>query len=61
VQKTGRVPDELRDRIGAHLLLQSEDGPSASMRFVTERARNYEFQGFRRTDSAAEFAVHVPF
>lgn len=61
VQKTGRVPDELRDRVGAHLLLQSEDGPSASMRFVTERARNYEFQGFRRTDSAAEVAVHVPF
>ncbi|HEU4721255.1 MAG TPA: capsule assembly Wzi family protein, partial [Gemmatimonadaceae bacterium] len=39
VRKTDRVPDELRDRIGAHLVIQSEHGPSASMRFVTERAR----------------------
>ena len=61
VQKTGRTADELRDRLGTHLLLQSESGPSLSLRFMTERARNFEFQGFRRTDSAGELGVHVPF
>jgi hypothetical protein len=61
VQKTGRTADELRDRLGVHLLVQSEAGPSASLRFMTERARNFEFQGFRRTDSAGELGVHLPF
>ena len=61
VQKTGRTADELRDRLGTHLLVQSEAGPSLSLRFMTERSRNYAFQGFRRTDSAGELGVHVPF
>jgi len=41
--------------------VQSEAGPSASLRFMTERTRNFEFQGFRRTDSAGELGVHLPF
>jgi hypothetical protein len=61
VQKTGRTADELRDRLGTHLLVQSEAGPSVSLRFMTERSRNFAFQGFRRTDSAGELGVHVPF
>jgi hypothetical protein len=61
VQKTGRTADELRDRLGMHFLVQNEAGPSVSLRFVTERSRNYAFQGFRRTDSAGELGVHVPF
>lgn len=61
VQKTGRTADELRDRLGTHLLVQSEAGPSVSLRFMTERSRNFEFQGFRRTDSAGELGIHVPF
>jgi hypothetical protein len=31
------------------------------MRFVTERARNYRFEGYRHTDSAGEVAVHLLF
>ena len=61
VQKAARTADELRDRLGTHLLVQSEAGPSVSLRFVTERTRNYDFQGFRRTDSAGELGVHLPF
>ncbi len=61
VQKTGRTADELRDRLGTHLLVQSEAGPSVSLRFMTERSRNFAFEGFRRTDSAGELGVHVPF
>jgi hypothetical protein len=61
VQKTSRTADELRDRIGAHLLVQTEAGPSFAARFVIERTRNFEFEGFRRTDSAAELGLHVPF
>ena len=61
VQKTSRTPDELRDRLGTHILVHNEEGPSVSVRFVTERSRNFAFQGFRRTDSAGEIAVHVPF
>lgn len=61
VQKTSRTPDELRDRIGAHLLVQLESGPIFALRVVTQRTRNFEFQGFRRTDSAGELSVRVPF
>jgi hypothetical protein len=61
VQKTSRTADELRDRIGAHLLVQLESGPAFALRLVTQRTRNFEFQGFRRTDSAGELSVRVPF
>ena len=61
VQKTSRTPDELRDRLGAHVLVQTEAGPTVSVRFATERTRNYAFEGFRRTESAGELAVHLPF
>jgi hypothetical protein len=61
VQKTARTADELRDRLGATLLLQSDAGPAVSARFVTERSRNYRFQGYRHTDSAAELAIHLLF
>jgi len=61
VQKTSRTPNELRDRLGAHVLVQTESGPSVSVRFMTERTRNYAFQGFRRTESAGEIGVHLPF
>jgi hypothetical protein len=61
VQKTSRTPDELRDRIGAHLLVQLESGPIFALRVVTQRTRNFEFQGFRRTDSAGELSARVPF
>ena len=61
VQKTARTPDELRDRIGAHLLVQLESGPAFALRLVTQRTRNFEFEGFRRTDSAGELSVRVPF
>jgi hypothetical protein len=61
VQKTSRTSDELRDRLGMHLLVQTEEGPAISARVMTERSRNFAFQGFRRTDSAAELSVRVPF
>jgi hypothetical protein len=61
VQKVSRTPDELRDRLGASLLIQSDAGPAVSARFVTERSRNYLFQGGRHTDSAGELVVHLPF
>jgi len=61
VQKISRTADEIRDRLGAHLLVQTESGPSVSLRFMTVRARNFDFQGFRRTDSAADLNVRVPF
>lgn len=61
VQKMSREPNELRDRIGATVLVQSDAGPAVTARFVTERTRNYLFQGYRHTDSAAELAVHLPF
>ena len=61
VQKTSRTADELRDRIGAHLLVQLESGPAFALRLVTQRTRNFEFQGFRRTDSAGELSVRFPF
>jgi len=61
VRKVSRTPDELRDRIGTFFLVQSEAGPAVTFRFVTERSRNYQFQGFRHTDSAAELAFHLLF
>jgi hypothetical protein len=61
VQKTSRTPNELRDRLGAHVFVQTEAGPSVSVRFMTERTRNYAFEGFRRTESAGELGVHLPF
>lgn len=61
VQKTSRTSNELRDRIGATMLVQSDAGPTVTARFITERSRNYLFQGYRRTDSAAELAFHLPF
>jgi Capsule assembly protein Wzi len=61
VQKISRTADEIRDRLGVHLLVQTESGPSVSLRFMTVRARNFDFQGFRRTDSAAELNVRAPF
>ena len=61
VQKVSRTADEQRDRAGAVLLVQSDAGPTLSLRFVTERSRNYRFQGSRHTDSAAELAFHLLF
>ncbi len=61
VRKTARTPDEQRDRLGAFILVQSDAGPAVTVRFVTERSRNYQFMGFRRTDSAAELAFHLLF
>jgi hypothetical protein len=61
VRKVARTPDELRDRLGAFIGVQSDAGPAVTLRWVTERARNYQFQGFRRTDSAAELAIHLLF
>jgi hypothetical protein len=61
VRKVARTADELRDRLGAIILVQSDAGPAVTFRFVTERSRNYQFQGFRRTDSAAEMAFHLLF
>jgi hypothetical protein len=56
-----RTADELRDRLGTFVIVQSDAGPAATFRFVTERSRNYQFQGFRRTDSAVEVAIHLLF
>ena len=61
VRKVARTPDELRDRLGMFIVAQSDEGPAVTFRFVTERSRNYQFQGFRRTDSAAELAFHLLF
>jgi hypothetical protein len=61
IRKTSRTPDELRDRLGGSLLVQTDAGPAVSVRFVTERARNYLYQGYRHTDSAGEVAVHLLF
>jgi hypothetical protein len=61
VQKTSKLPDELRDRVGVTLLVQTDAGPAVTARFVTERTRNYQFQGFRRTESAAELGFHFAF
>jgi hypothetical protein len=61
IRKISRTSDELRDRAGASLLIQTDAGPAVSMRFVTERARNYRFEGYRHTDSAGEVAVHLLF
>ena len=61
VRKLARTADELRDRVGANVLVQLEEGPSFLLRGVTQRTRNFEFQGFRRTDSAAELSIRVPF
>jgi hypothetical protein len=41
--------------------VQSDAGPAVTFRFITERSRNYQFQGFRRTDSAMELAIHLLF
>ncbi|HEV7994486.1 MAG TPA: capsule assembly Wzi family protein [Gemmatimonadaceae bacterium] len=59
VRKLSRTANELRDRIGTTLLLQSEAGPALSFRFVGERARNYLFQGGRRQFYAAELGIHL--
>lgn len=61
VRKVARTADELRDRLGTFVIVQSDAGPAFTFRFVTERSRNYQFQGFRRTDSAVEFAFHLLF
>lgn len=61
VQKVSRTDDEQRDRAGLRVLLQSDDGPAISLRIVTERSRNYLFQGGPHTDSAGEIAAHLPF
>jgi len=61
VQKVARTADELRDRLGTFVIVQSDAGPAFTFRFVTERSRNYQFQGFRRTDSAVELAFHLLF
>jgi hypothetical protein len=61
VRKVSRTSDELRDRGGASLLLQTDAGPAVSVRFVTERARNYRFEGYRHTESAGEVAIHLLF
>jgi hypothetical protein len=61
VRKVARTADELRDRLGTFFIVQSDAGPAVTFRFVTERSRNYQFQGFRRTDSAAEMAFHLLF
>jgi hypothetical protein len=61
VRKVARTNDEQRDRLGAIAIFQSDAGPAVTVRFVTERSRNYQFQGFRRTDSAAELAIHFLF
>jgi hypothetical protein len=61
LQKVSRTSNEQRDRFGGFLLMQSDAGPAISLRFVTERSRNYLFQGGRHTDSAGEFAFHLLF
>lgn len=61
VQKVSRTTDELRDRAGASLLVQTDAGPAVTVRFVTERARNYRFEGYRHTESAGEVAIHLLF
>jgi len=61
VRKISRTSDELRDRAGASLLIQTDAGPAVSVRVVTERARNYRFEGYRHTDSAGEVAIHLQF
>ena len=61
VRKISRTADEQRDRAGAVMLLQSDSGPTVSLRFVTERSRNYLFQGGRFTGSATELAFHLLF
>jgi hypothetical protein len=61
VRKVSRMPNELRDRIGATVLVQTDFGPAVTGRFVTERSRNYLFQGYRHTDSAGELGFHLPF
>jgi hypothetical protein len=61
VRKQTRTPDELRDRLGTFFSVQSDAGPAFTFRFVTERSRNYQFLGFRRTDSAMEMAFHLLF
>ena len=59
VRKISSTPDEIRDRIGSTLLIQSEVGPAMSLRVVGERARNYLFQGGARRYFAAELALHL--
>jgi len=59
VRKVSHTADELRDRILAQLLVQSEAGPALTIRFGAERSRNYLFQGGRRTGYAAEIALHA--
>jgi len=61
VRKISRTSDEQRDRAGAAMLLQFDAGPTLSLRFVTERSRNYLFQGGRFTASAGEVAFHLLF
>ena len=59
VRKVSRTANELRDRIGTTLLIQSEAGPALTLRVVGERARNYLFQGGRRNTFAAELGLHL--
>jgi hypothetical protein len=61
VQKVSRTQNEQRDRAGVVILVQSDAGPAGSVRFVTERSRNYLFQGGRFTGSAGELAFHLLF
>jgi hypothetical protein len=61
VRKVSRTANELRDRAGAAMMLQSDAGPTLAVRFVTERSRNYLFQGGRFTDSATELVFRLLF
>jgi len=59
VSKVSHTDDELRDRLGLSAIVQSEAGPAVTFRVVGERARNYLFQGGRRTFYAAELGFHL--
>ena len=57
VQKTAKIPDELRDLLFATLILQADDGFALTMRGGGERTRNANFVGGRRRDYGAEIAL----
>jgi hypothetical protein len=59
VQKVAKRPDEIRERIGTTILVQTEAGLAMSLRFVGERAQNYLFLGGKKKYFAAELAMHV--
>jgi hypothetical protein len=59
VRKVSHTDDELRDRLGASVLVQTEAGPALTLRVVGERSRNYLFQGGSRKSYAAELGLHL--